>query len=139
MPESHVHAASRQAPPDTQSAFAIAETMQALATPSRVRLLYALRDDELSVSELAEAVDLTPAAASQQLRILRHLRLVTSRRDGQSIRYRLHDDHAGALLDEIRNHVEHAMRGWESPPPRSKPGQRKGTARARTKSQRPAA
>lgn len=120
MPESHVHAHSRQAPPDAQAALTIAETMQALATPSRVRLLYALRDDELSVSELAEAVGLTPAAASQQLRILRHLRLVASRRDGQSIRYRLHDEHAGTLLDEIRNHVEHATRGWESPPPRSK-------------------
>jgi DNA-binding transcriptional ArsR family regulator len=138
MPESRVHAASRQAPPDTQSAIAIAETMQALATPSRVRLLYALRDDELSVSELAEAVGLTPAAASQQLRILRHLRLVASRRDGQSIRYRLHDEHAGALLDEIRNHVEHATRGWESPPPR-KPGQRTGAARARARSKRPIA
>jgi DNA-binding transcriptional ArsR family regulator len=136
MPESHVHAASRQAPPDTQSAIAIAETMQALATPSRVRLLYALRDDELSVSELAKAVGLTSAATSQQLRILRHLRLVASRRQGQSIRYRLHDEHAGALLDEIRNHVEHATRGWESPP-HSK-GQRTGAARARTKSERPA-
>lgn len=136
MPESHVHADSRQAPPDAQAALAIAETMQALATPSRVRLLYALRDDELSVSELAEAVGLAPAAASQQLRILRHLRLVASRRDGQSIRYRLHDEHAGILLDEIRNHVEHATRGWESPPP-SKQGQRTGARRA--KSERTAA
>lgn len=137
MPESRVHAESRQAPPDPEAALAIAETMQALATPSRVRLLYALRDDELSVSELAEAVGVTPAAASQQLRILRHLRFVATRRDGQSIRYRLHDEHAGNLLDEIRNHVEHATRGWESPPP-SKPRRRQGAARAGAKSERPA-
>jgi ArsR family transcriptional regulator, nickel/cobalt-responsive transcriptional repressor len=138
MPESQVHAHSRQAPPDARAALAVAETMQALATPSRVRLLYALRDEELSVGELAEAVGLAPAAASQQLRILRQLRLVASRRDGQSIRYRLHDEHTGILLDEIRNHVEHATRGWESPPP-SKQGQRTGTARARAKPERPAA
>lgn len=115
MPESPVHAAARRMPPDTATANAIAETMQALATPSRVRLLYALCGAELNVGELAEAAGLTPAAASQQLRILRHLRLVVSRRAGQSVRYRLHDDHVGALLGEIRNHVEHAARDWQSP------------------------
>jgi DNA-binding transcriptional ArsR family regulator len=136
MPESRVHADSRQAPPDAEAANAIAETMQALATPSRVHLLYALRDDELSVSELAEAVGVTQAAASQQLRILRQLRLVASRRDGQSIRYRLHDEHTRILLDEIRNHVEHAARGWETPPP-SKP-RGKGAAESLAQSDRSA-
>jgi len=115
MPESQVHASAHDAPPDAE---AIAETMQALATPSRVRLLYALRDGELSVGELAEAAGVAPAAASQQLRILRHLRLVVSHREGHSIRYRLHDEHVGTLLNEVRNHVEHSARGWESPQPR---------------------
>jgi DNA-binding transcriptional ArsR family regulator len=137
MPESQVHVASRQAPPDAETALAIAEKMQALATPSRVHLLYALRDDELSVGELAEALGVTPAAASQQLRILRQLRLVASRRDGQSIRYRLHDEHTRILLEEIRNHVEHAARGWESPPP-STPRRRKGAAGSLAESDSPA-
>lgn len=92
--------------------------MQALAAPSRVRLLYALRAGELSVGDLAAATGMTSAAASQQLRILRHLRFVVSRREGQSILYRLHDEHVGTLLDEVRNHVEHATLAWESPPPR---------------------
>jgi DNA-binding transcriptional ArsR family regulator len=124
MPESQVHADSRPAPPDARTASAIAEMMQALATSSRVRLLYALGDGELSVGELAEVAGVTPATASQQLRILRHLRLVVSRRKGQSIRYRLYDDHVGALLDEIRNHVEHATRGWDSPPRSRRKGAR---------------
>ena len=118
MPESHVHAASRPAPPDAPTTDAIAGMMQALATPSRVRLLYVLARAELSVGELAATAGLTPAATSQQLRILRQLRLVATRRAGQSILYRLHDEHVGALLEEIRNHVEHATRGWESPPSR---------------------
>lgn len=125
MPESRVHSASRRSPLDPESAAAIAETMQALATPSRVRLLYALRASELSVGELAEAAGLAPAAVSQQLRILRVLQLVVSRREGQSIRYRLHDDHVGSLLDEVRNHAEHARRGWASPQPApAAPGKR---------------
>jgi DNA-binding transcriptional ArsR family regulator len=89
--------------------------MQALATPSRVRLLYAIREREAAVGELAAAAGITPSAASQQLRILRHLRFVATRRDGRAILYRLHDDHIAALLDEVRNHLDHAARGWTAP------------------------
>ena len=116
MPRSHVHAEHRQREPvDEEVGEAIAQTMQALATASRVRLLYALREGEQSVGELAEASRLAPAATSQQLRILRHLKLVVARREGQAVRYCLHDDHVGVPLDEIRNHVEHAIHGWASP------------------------
>lgn len=93
MPDSHIHVTAQDGSPDAEAAIAIAETMQALATPSRVRLLYALRDGELNVGELAEVAGVAPAAASQQLRILRHLRLVVSTREGHSIRYRLYDEH----------------------------------------------
>jgi DNA-binding transcriptional ArsR family regulator len=99
--------------------------MHALSAASRVRLLYQLRRGELSVGELADAADLTPATASQQLRTLRHLKLVVARREGQSVRYRLHDEHVAGLLDEIRNHVEHAAHDWVSPfPARSRARQR---------------
>ena len=118
MPEKQVHAGYRaQSPLDQTGAAAIADAMRALSAASRVRLLYELRGSEMSVGELADSVDLTPAATSQQLRTLRHLKLVVARRQGQSVRYRLYDDHVGALLDEIRNHVEHAAYGWASPSP----------------------
>jgi DNA-binding transcriptional ArsR family regulator len=94
--------------------------MQALATPSRVRLLYAIREREAGVGELAAAAGITPSAASQQLRILRHLRFVATRRAGRSIRYRLHDDHVAVLLDEVRNHLDHAALDWSAPPPRDR-------------------
>jgi DNA-binding transcriptional ArsR family regulator len=113
VPEAHVHAElQRAAPPDDGETRALAEVMQALSAPSRLRLLYALRDGEAGVNELAAATGLTPSAASQQLRILRHLRFVATRRDGRSVVYRLHDDHVGVLLAEARNHLEHATRGW---------------------------
>lgn len=113
MPDSRIHAAHHaDASLGDESVAAIAETMQALTTPSRVRLLYALREGERSVNALAQAAGITPAAASQQLRVLRHLKLVVARRSRQSMLYRLHDDHVIALLDEVRNHAEHAARGW---------------------------
>jgi DNA-binding transcriptional ArsR family regulator len=115
-PAHHAHLRSEGVVGDTES-VAIAELMQALATPSRVRLLYALRDSEAGVNELADRAGVTPSAASQQLRILRHLRFVATRRDGRAVLYRLHDDHVAALLDEVRNHLDHAALGWTAPAP----------------------
>jgi ArsR family transcriptional regulator, nickel/cobalt-responsive transcriptional repressor len=113
VPDASVHAGlRREAPPTETEAMAIAELMQALSTPSRVRLLYALRTGEAGVGELAERAGVTTSAASQQLRVLRHLRFVATRRDGRAVVYRLHDGHVAALLDEVRNHVDHAALGW---------------------------
>jgi DNA-binding transcriptional ArsR family regulator len=40
---------------------------------------------------------------------------VATRREGRSILYRLHDGHVSALLDEVRNHLDHAALGWTAP------------------------
>jgi DNA-binding transcriptional ArsR family regulator len=118
MPDADLHASLRAGKSvGDAEAVAIAELMQALAAPSRVRLLYALREGEAGVNELAERADVRPSAASQQLRILRHLRFVATRREGRSILYRLHDGHVAALLDEVRNHLDHTALGWAAPSP----------------------
>ena len=115
MPDAHVHQGFRDAL-DEGETTALAELMQALSAPSRLRLLYALRDGEAGVGELADRTGMRPSAASQQLRILRHLRFVATRREGRSVLYRLHDGHVAVLLDEARNHLDHAARGWTTPP-----------------------
>ncbi len=85
----------------------VAETMQALATPSRVRILSRLGAGSCSVSELARAIEMGQPAVSQQLRVLRHLGLVIGRRRGRQVIYALHDDHVGVLLTEAVAHTEH--------------------------------
>lgn len=102
---------SRPAHIDPSTADAVAVTMQALATPSRVRILGRLREGACSVSELAAAVDMEPSAASHQLRLLRHLGLVVGQRTGRQVIYALHDDHVAALLDEAVFHTEHLRLG----------------------------
>lgn len=96
---------------DIHFAGAVADTMQALATPSRVRILGRLRRGALSVNELAEAVGMEPSAVSHQLRLLRHLRFVVGRRDGRRVVYDLYDDHVAHLLEEAISHVEHVQLG----------------------------
>jgi DNA-binding transcriptional ArsR family regulator len=92
---------------DAETAREVAETMQALSTPSRVRILARLREGACSVSELAEAVGMEQSAVSHQLRVLRHLRLVVGERSGRNVLYALHDSHVGVLLEEATNHVAH--------------------------------
>lgn len=96
---------------DEPFARAVADTMQALATPSRVRILGRLRSGPSSVNELAEAIGMESSAVSHQLRVLRHLGFVVGQRDGRRVLYDLHDDHVAQLLEEAISHVEHLQLG----------------------------
>jgi ArsR family transcriptional regulator len=96
---------------DLRLAGQVAETMQALATPSRLRILARLYDGPASVGELGEALGMDGSAVSHQLRILRHLGLVTGERDGRRVNYSLHDEHVGQLLEQAMSHVEHLRLG----------------------------
>lgn len=107
------HGDNEHDPGELEPAFAqaVAETMQALATPSRLRILGRLHSGASSVNQLADAVGMESSAVSHQLRVLRHLGLVVGRRDGRRIVYELHDDHVGQLLEQAIGHVEHLRLG----------------------------
>lgn len=96
---------------DASFAAAVAEQMQALATPSRVLILGRLRAGATTVTELAGSIGMEPSAVSHQLRLLRHLGFVVGRREGRHVVYDLHDDHVGQVLDEAISHVEHLQLG----------------------------
>ncbi len=81
--------------------------MQALATPSRVRILARLASRPRSVSELAHELEMEQPAVSQQLRVLRELGLVIGERHGRQVIYALHDDHVAVLLTEAVAHTHH--------------------------------
>jgi len=102
---------SRPAVIDSETAQQVAETMQALAAPSRVRILARLREAPCTVNELADAVAMEGSAVSHQLRVLRHLGLVVGARRGRNVTYALHDSHVADLLDQAVFHVEHLRLG----------------------------
>lgn len=76
-------------PVDIERFRAAADICRALTDPKRLALLHQLRDGERTAGALATDVGCTLANASQHLAVLRHTGLVTSRRDGTSIHYRL--------------------------------------------------
>ncbi len=107
-------------PLDQPEADALAESMRAFGTASRLRLMSALLGGERTVDDLAAASGLTQSAASQQLAVLRRHRLVAVRRNGRHSYYRLHDSHVADLLAAIRHHHEHlALDLSAALPPRS--------------------
>ena len=78
-----------------------AELLAAMANPKRLLILCNLLDEELSVGELSERVQLAQSPLSQHLTTLRALRLVATRRDGQMIRYRLASDSVASVLTTL--------------------------------------
>jgi ArsR family transcriptional regulator, nickel/cobalt-responsive transcriptional repressor len=88
-----------------------AESVQALATPSRLRILARLHAGPASVNEIAASVAMEGSAVSHQLRLLRHLGLVVGQREGRQVVYELYDDHVAELLDQVVSHVEHVRLG----------------------------
>lgn len=75
--------------------------LMAMANPKRLLVLCHLLQGEKSVGALADAVDLAQAALSQHLSKMRALGLVETRRDGQTIFYRLASAEVQAILETL--------------------------------------
>jgi len=81
-----------------------------LGDATRLRLVLALRDQEMCVCDLAAVLGMTESAVSHQLRRLRDQALVAVRRDGQVVYYSLDDDHVAALLEVALLHAGEVSR-----------------------------
>lgn len=80
----------------------------ALSDATRLRIVHALLDRELCTCEIASALRVSDSNVSQHLRILRALQLVSSRRDGKFVYYRVDDGHVGTILRMALSHLGHA-------------------------------
>lgn len=75
--------------------------LQATAHPSRLMLLCQLVQEELNVGELEQRVGIHQPSLSQQLGVLRRQGLITGRRSGQQVYYRVSDPRAQSLVDKL--------------------------------------
>jgi len=76
-----------------------------LGDPNRLKIVMALKSVEMCVCDLAAFTGLSDSAVSHQLRRLKDLALVKSRRDGQIVYYRLDDAHVERLLNIGLEHI----------------------------------
>ena len=84
----------------------LAQLFKAISDPGRIKIIQALKCEELCVCDLAAFLEVSESAVSHQLRVLRQIQLVANRREGPVLYYRLNKEIAIQLLDLGLNYIE---------------------------------
>ena len=84
--------------PDDEVLYELADLFRVFGDSTRIKILYALHDNELCVQDIANAVQLSQSAVRHQLRVLKDSKLVRFRREGKTVYYALDDDHVRSIL-----------------------------------------
>ncbi len=93
----------------------LAELFKNMGDPNRLRILHALRQQELCVCDLSVVINSSESAVSHQLRLLRTQKLVKFRRDGKVLYYSLDDHHIETLFNQGLEHVnEQNSSRWDT-------------------------
>lgn len=100
-------ASARRAVPTDALLALVVDTFEALADPTRARVLYALGKRSLCVRDLAAVTGVSESAVSHQLRFLKDRHLIKSRRRGNVVNYSIDDHHLAALFKEAEYHADH--------------------------------
>lgn len=91
--------------PNESELDSLTEIFSIFADSTRIRIICALKDDELSVNEICSALEMSQPAISHQLRILKNARVAKCRRDGRNSFYSLDDSHVSLILKMGLEHV----------------------------------
>ena len=88
------------------AARTLAGVFQSLSDPTRLRIVSLLAEREFCVTDLAAALEMQQSTISHQLRDMRAQRLVSFRREGQHVYYRLDDPHVRSLFEQGLAHIQ---------------------------------
>lgn len=91
--------------PDEDTLFDLAELFKIFGDSTRIKILFVLLENSMSVNSIAETLGMTQSAVSHQLRILKTNGLVKFTRDGKSLIYSLADSHVTSILNQGLDHV----------------------------------
>lgn len=91
--------------PDEELLYELADLFKVFGDTTRIKILYALMEQDLCVAGLAEIIGASQSAVSHQLRTLKQARLVKFQRDGKNVIYSLSDDHVYTVLAQGMTHI----------------------------------
>ena len=83
----------------------LSELFSVFGDSTRIKILWALFEREMCVCAIAELLKMTQSAISHQLKLLRHAKLVGSRREGKTIYYFLADEHVRSIIGQGMEHI----------------------------------
>ena len=91
--------------PDEQQLLDLSEFFKIFGDSTRIKILYVLSQSEMFVCDIATLLQMGQSAISHQLRVLKQMRLVSFRRDGKTVFYKLADAHIQTILAQGMEHI----------------------------------
>ena len=83
----------------------LAEFFKVFGDPTRIRILFLLKEGEFCVHDISTMLEMQQTAVSHQLKSLRQARLVRYRKDGKKVFYSLNDEHINEIIATGLNHI----------------------------------
>lgn len=96
---------TRQKMPAEEKLYDLAELFKVFGDSTRIKIIWALFEEEMCVCDIAALLDMTQSAISHQLRVLKQARLVKPRRDGKNMFYSLDDENIEAIFYQGMKHI----------------------------------
>jgi ArsR family transcriptional regulator, lead/cadmium/zinc/bismuth-responsive transcriptional repressor len=96
---------ARQKMPAEEKLYDLAEFFKVFGDSTRIKIIWALFEEEMCVCDIAALLNMTQSAISHQLRVLKQARLVKPRRDGKNMYYSLDDEHIEAIFYQGMKHI----------------------------------
>lgn len=92
--------------PEEEKLYELADFFKVFGDSTRIKILYVLMCSEMCVCDIAQLLNMTQSAISHQLRVLRQMDLVRTRREGKTVYYSLADGHIVSILNQGYEHIE---------------------------------
>ena len=93
--------------PKDQDVDQVVAFYKVLGDKTRLRILYALKEQEMCAGDIAVLLDMTKSAVSHQLAVMRNMHQIKSRREGKNVFYSLDDEHIVDIMEEALVHMVH--------------------------------
>ena len=95
--------------PDEETLFDIAELFKVFGDSTRMKIICCLFEHEMCVCDIANALSMTKSSISHQLSTLRSLNLVKCEKLGQTVKYKISDDHIKIILEYGLEHIREGV------------------------------
>ena len=92
--------------PEDEKLYDLAELFKVFGDTTRIKIIYALFEEEMCVCDIADLLNMTQSAISHQLRVLKQARLVKFRKEGKVVYYSLDDNHINQIFNCGLCHIE---------------------------------
>ena len=91
---------------DEEKLLLMADFYKAFSDSTRIKIINVLDIAELCVCDISNLLNMTKSAVSHQLKYLKDLHLIKSRKEGKEVYYSLDDSHVKAVFDLSKKHIE---------------------------------